>query len=177
MLLGLFSILWYNGIYTYLKRATAFAVVPGSLTGALPPVIGWTAAGGHLLDKTSLILALIFLIGQVPHFWLLILKYGQEYKKAGLPVLSDVFSNVQIKRLSFAWVAATVASSLLLVQFDVVQSGIITILLLTAASVTLFLFWPIVKEVESEKYNKKYFIVLNAYFLVLMLILIASAHV
>ncbi len=110
MLLGLFSILWYNGVYTYLKRVTAFAVVPGSLTGAIPPVIGWTAAGGHLLDKTSILLAFIFFIGQVPHFWLLILKYGKEYKKAGLPVLSDVFSRIQISRLSFSWVAVTLAS-------------------------------------------------------------------
>jgi protoheme IX farnesyltransferase len=46
--LGLFTILWYNGIYTWLKKITAFAVIPGSVTGAIPPVIGWTAAGGSI---------------------------------------------------------------------------------------------------------------------------------
>ena len=42
---GLFTIFWYNMIYTYAKRLTAFAVIPGAITGALPPLIGWIAAG------------------------------------------------------------------------------------------------------------------------------------
>ncbi len=173
--LAILSLVWYNLVYTQLKRVTAFAVVPGSLTGALPPLIGWTAAGGHLLDKTAVILACIFFIGQVPHFWLLLLKYGDQYKKAGLPVLTDLLSRVQIRRLSFSWVAVCMASSLLLVIFGVIQSKVLALLLLLSAFITLLLFRPILKEGDSIVYNKRYFVVLNSYYLVLILLLVVSA--
>ena len=59
-LLGALALAWYNGFYTPLKRVSAFAVVPGSLIGALPPAIGWTAAGGNVSDPTVLALAFVF---------------------------------------------------------------------------------------------------------------------
>ena len=59
-ILGLVTIAWYNGVYTNVKRISALAVIPGSLTGALPPLIGWTAAGGYIFDPT--IIFICFLI-------------------------------------------------------------------------------------------------------------------
>ncbi len=43
--LGLFNIVWYNAVYTPLKRRTSFVVLIGAVTGAIPPIMGWTAAG------------------------------------------------------------------------------------------------------------------------------------
>ena len=137
-LVGLFTIFWYNIIYTYSKRITAFAVVPGSLTGALPPFIGWTAAGGFLFDKPIVLLGFLLFIGQVPHFWLLILKYGEEYGNAGIPSLTRVLSRPQINRLSFTWVVTSAISALFLSYFEVIHSKIIISLLLFSS---FYLIW------------------------------------
>ena len=91
-IIGLITMVWYNGIYTYSKRITAFAVVPGAVTGALPPLIGWVAAGGGIWDKPIIFLEFLFFTGQIPHFWFLILKYGEEYKNAGIPSLTDILA-------------------------------------------------------------------------------------
>ncbi|PLX12421.1 MAG: hypothetical protein C0597_13410, partial [Marinilabiliales bacterium] len=49
-MLGLLNLIWYNGFYTFLKKKTVFAVVPGSLTGVTPLLIGWSAVNNYLLD-------------------------------------------------------------------------------------------------------------------------------
>jgi protoheme IX farnesyltransferase len=171
--LGLFTILWYNGIYTWLKKITAFAVIPGSITGAIPPVIGWTAAGGSIDDKTSIMLAFIFFIGQVPHFWLLLLQYGNQYQKAGFPNIAGIFSEYQIRRLTFIWVLASLASSLLLSVFGIMNSGILALILLSMAVITIYYFRKLlVFPVPQEARYKNLFILLNSYFLLIMILLI-----
>lgn len=116
LLLGLggFAVFWYNGVYVYLKRVTAFAAVPGALVGALPPMIGWTAGGGELSDPLILLLAAFFFIWQIPHFWLLLLLQGDGYEAAGLPSLTKVFSPQQLFRITFMWVMATAVAGIVL---------------------------------------------------------------
>jgi heme o synthase len=120
--IGLGAVAWYNGMYTYLKRVWAFAVAPGALVGALPPVLGWTAAGGRPLDAHIIALAFFFFIWQVPHFWLLLFKFGEDYEKAGLPSLTRIFSLRQLASLTFIWMLATSASSLLLPVYSLAAS-------------------------------------------------------
>ena len=114
LLVGLSTVVWYNLIYTPLKKVTAFAVVPGSMVGALPPLAGWVAGGGSLTDPRALALGFFFFMGQIPHFWLLLLKLGKQYEGAGLPSLTQLFTDEQIKRLTFVWIAATAVSALVL---------------------------------------------------------------
>jgi heme o synthase len=95
-MLGLSAVLCYNGFYTYLKRVWPFAAVPGAIIGALPPVIGWAAAGGSILDPRILAIAFLFFIWQAPHFWLLLFIFGKEYEEAGLPALTRLFSRRQL---------------------------------------------------------------------------------
>ena len=138
VLVGLFTIFWYNGVYTYSKRITAFAVVPGAITGALPPLIGWVAAGGGLWDKPIIFIGFLLFTGQIPHFWLLILKYGEEYKKAGIPSLTDLFSHTQIKRLTFIWVVTSAVAAIFLCYFEIFKTGLIVGILILASA---FLIW------------------------------------
>ena len=119
----------YNLIYTPLKKVSAFAVIPGSMVGALPPMIGWAGAGGSLGAETILLVATFFFIGQIPHFWLLLLMFGEQYKLAGLPSLNQLFTPGQIKRITYTWVLTTVASSFLVIFF-VISNKIIMFFLL-----------------------------------------------
>jgi protoheme IX farnesyltransferase len=114
LILALLTVLWYNGVYTPLKKITAFAVFPGALVGALPPMIGWTAAGGSLWDLGNLSIAFFFFMAQMPHFWIISLRSGEDYKRAGFPVVTSYFTEPQLLRLTLFWTGCTVLSSLVL---------------------------------------------------------------
>lgn len=121
MLLGLLNLVWYNLIYTPLKRKTALAIVPGSLVGAIPPAIGWVAAGGSLLAPQIIILSFFFFIWQIPHFWLLLLVLDKDYQKAGLPTLTKIFSHQQLTRITFIWILATIVTGFLIPLFGIIH--------------------------------------------------------
>lgn len=172
--LGLFNMFWYTIVYTQLKKITAFAVVPGSLVGAIPPVIGWTAAGGAIFDKEIILVACFFFIGQIPHFWLLVMRYGKDYEAAGLPSLSALLSDNQLKNLTLIWVAATAMAAVLLVVAGVFRSTYTSMAVFTMVLLLLFSFrkWIRLNDLPSPK---EAFLVINLFFLGMMLALMAEA--
>jgi heme o synthase len=174
LIIGFLTLMWYNGVYTYSKRTTAFAVVPGALTGALPPLIGWVAAGGGLWDKPIVFIQFLIFIGQIPHFWLLILKYGEEYKHAGLPSLTDIFNGIQIKWLTFSWVVASVVAALFLCYFEIIKNPLIIVLLLVISIYIIWQFLNLLKIQAGTTNYKKFSIVLDSYFLMVLLLLISD---
>ena len=121
--LGLLALLWYNGVYTGLKKITAFAAIPGAAVGMIPPAIGWVSAGGALLDPRLLAVCFVFFLWQVPHFWLLLLRHGEEYEKAGLPSLVRVMSKAQIARVTYIWIFAAAVAVLMLPLYGAVKSS------------------------------------------------------
>ena len=85
-----FTIFFYVVVYTiWLKRQTPHNIVIGGAAGALPPVIGWAAATGHI-GLEPLILFLIIFLWTPPHFWALSLNRADEYGRAGVPMLPVV---------------------------------------------------------------------------------------
>jgi heme o synthase len=173
-IIGIITLLWYNGIYTYSKRITAFAVVPGAVTGALPPLIGWVAAGGGIWDKPIIFIEFLFFIGQIPHFWLLILKYGEEYKNAGIPSLTEILSRAQISRLTFIWVASSVTSAFFLCYFEIIRSLPMVGILMIASFLIIWKFSDLLKISLNPVDTRKYSMLLYSYFLLVMILLISD---
>jgi protoheme IX farnesyltransferase len=172
-LLGLFNILWYNGIYTSLKRITAFAVVPGSLVGAIPAFIGWTAAGGYVFDSTIVFISFYLFIWQVPHFWLLMLKYGSEYEQAGFPTINNAVKPQSLNKIIFTWVLGTAFSSIIIPLFLVNISLPFFLLVFVLNLSFIFLFIKLVFGKEQTINFRKSFIGINVYMMVFMIMLIA----
>ena len=135
LVLGVGALAWYNVVYAVLKRYTAFAVVPGSLVGALPPLIGFVAAGGDWSHPFILLVAAFFFVWQVPHFWLLVLLFGEEYAEAGLPSLTRVFSPEQLRRLTALWLLAAAVAGLALACAPAPTSSVVSRVLLCLSSV------------------------------------------
>jgi protoheme IX farnesyltransferase len=119
--LGFLAVLWYNGIYTPLKKRTVGAVLPGAFVGAIPPAIGWFSGGGFP-DAQILAVSFFFFIWQIPHFWLLLMDYREDYKNAGLPCLTQAWGLNQVERISFVWIFATAVAGLLIPLFGIGNS-------------------------------------------------------
>lgn len=175
MQLGLLALLWYNGIYTPLKRKSAFAVIPGSVIGAIPPMVGYVSAGGYALDPQILAFAFFMFMWQIPHFWLLVMKNGSDYSKAGFPTISDYYNERQLKSITYVWIAATVVSSLLLPMMDVFTNTILLIMLTLSLVVMLVGFSRIFVLEYSKKLIFKYFMSINIYLLFILGLIIAGA--
>ena len=166
-LLGALAMGWYNGFYTPLKRISAFAVVPGSLIGALPPAIGWTAAGGSVGDPSVLALAFVFFIWQVPHFWLLVGLHAEGYEEAGYPTLVTVFGRPRLSRLTFTWTCATAAACGLLPMFRVLVSRPAEIMLGLGAIWLIVGSLPLLKPGQDATLYRRVFMNINLFALVL----------
>lgn len=88
--LGLANILLYTAVYTPMKRTSIYNTHTGAIVGAIPPVMGWTAVGGSLLDPGALVLASILYCWQFPHFNGLSWNLRSDYSKAGYEMMSVV---------------------------------------------------------------------------------------
>lgn len=84
--LSIFSLVLYSFVYTPLKRVGPIAVFVGAIPGALPPLLGWVAATGHISTAALVIFGLQF-IWQFPHFWAIAWVADEDYKKAGFKLL------------------------------------------------------------------------------------------
>ena len=84
--LSLCSMVLYSFAYTPLKRVGPIAVLVGAVPGALPPLLGWTAATGAISHEALIIFGIQF-IWQFPHFWAIAWVADEDYRKAGFKLL------------------------------------------------------------------------------------------
>jgi protoheme IX farnesyltransferase len=85
-ILSVISMILYSFVYTPLKRVGPIAVFVGAIPGALPPLLGWTAATGRVSFEALIIFGIQF-IWQFPHFWAIAWVADEDYKKAGFKLL------------------------------------------------------------------------------------------
>jgi protoheme IX farnesyltransferase len=88
-LLALATLVVYLTVYTPMKRRSSRATLIGAVPGALPPLIGWTAASGSLSPGGWSLFAIVFL-WQIPHFMAIAWLYRDDYARAGFPMLPVV---------------------------------------------------------------------------------------
>ncbi|MBK7212667.1 MAG: protoheme IX farnesyltransferase [Bacteroidales bacterium] len=172
-LVGFATFIWYNAIYTPLKRITAFAAVPGSVVGALPPLAGWVAGGGLLADEKAYLLGFFFFIGQIPHFWLLLLKFGEQYEDASLPSMTKLLSKIQIKRLTFIWIAAMAVVAFALPVYRVIFLQWTSYSVMGLSVLLVAYFIPLLRNSHEFKVGRS-FVLINLYYLLVMLIMISD---
>jgi protoheme IX farnesyltransferase len=170
-LLGLLAVGWYNGVYTFLKKKSAFAVIPGALVGTVPVAIGWTAGGGALNDPELLMVCFFFFMWQVPHSWLFILKYGNEYTAAGLPSLTSLFSKDQLSRINFIWISAAAVSCLLLSESGAASSGVVKAFLCALSALLVWNGTSLLGRSGRESGYSFAFRTINAYLFFVMSLL------
>jgi len=89
LLTALLGFLIYTLVYTPLKHRTVHATLVGAIAGATPPVVGYTAVTNQV-DTAAILLFLILIVWQMPHFYAIAIRRLNEYKAASIPVLPAV---------------------------------------------------------------------------------------
>jgi protoheme IX farnesyltransferase len=104
--IGLFGVFSYVVLYTmWSKRQYVSNTVVGSISGAVPPLIGWAAVDPNLDIMAWMLFAIVF-VWQPPHFYALAMRRVEEYRAAGIPMLPVVKGFKATKRSIFLWVTA-----------------------------------------------------------------------
>jgi heme o synthase len=173
VVLGMAAVVLYNLVYTNLKTRTVAAIIPGAVSGALPPYIGWTAAGGDPLAVTAVFLGALFILWQIPHTLLILLRHKGDYLSNGIPSLIKLFPEVTLKRLSIVWVAAF---CIVLLLFTGIIAGLalgVKILIWISASL-LFIAFCVQLSCQNRTGYYLLFIQLNCYLFFIMILLVGQ---
>ncbi|MEO0197884.1 MAG: heme o synthase [candidate division WOR-3 bacterium] len=165
-LLDLIAIISYSFVYTFLKRKTAFSLIIGSIPGALPPSIGYTAIKNEFDILAFSLFALMF-VWQPAHFIYLSIFIKNDYEKVKIPVISVIYGNKYAKLLSFVYSISLFPITLLLY----IIGDLSKMFLLFATSLNLFwLFFNFLyyKQIVRERMM---FILSNLYVLFIFLLI------
>lgn len=176
-ILGCSGVILYNLIYTYLKKITILAIIPGALVGSVPPLIGYASAGGIVLNDKILFFSVFMFLWQIPHFWMLLLRYGKEYQDAGFKTIYGLLNINQIRLIIILWLIISCVLLALFVCSAEIFSRMISgaMFVLTAAFLIIIITSLYSRNPDSGlKYS---FGTLNLYSLLIMLFLIADSFV
>ncbi|MGY4691646.1 heme o synthase [Salibacterium sp. K-3] len=154
-LLGLLGIFFYVVPYTmWSKRRTVYNTEIGSISGAMPPLIGWAAMYPDISHPAVLGLFVITVIWQMPHFYAIAIRKHEEYRAAGVPMLPVVKGVQRTYVQTNAYLVILIAISFLL---GTLSLGLMLVsLLLSITWLVLSMYGS--KKMDPEKWAKAMFI-------------------
>jgi protoheme IX farnesyltransferase len=143
-LLSLAGIFYYVIFYSVmLKKATVQNIVIGGGAGAIPPMVGWAAATGHLGLAPWILFAIVF-FWTPPHFWALAIVRMKDYARAGVPMMPVVQGEEKTRRHIFIYTIELIAVTLLLPLFDLAGT-VYLISALVLGGFLLYAAWRVFK--------------------------------
>jgi protoheme IX farnesyltransferase len=161
LLLGLIAVVCYNLLYTPLKLQTLWAVIPGIISGMIPPLVGWIAAGGPLWSPKIYLVIVLLGLWQLPHAWLIVLAHAEEIRISGTKNILYFFSTAQINRIVFAWVGCFTATLVLLPVFGILRHPLFSFLLVITGVIMIACYAWGLFIVHSAKSYRHLFTLLN----------------
>ncbi|KDE21972.1 protoheme IX farnesyltransferase [Bacillus spizizenii] len=153
--LGFLGLFFYIVPYTMLsKRRTIYNTEIGSISGAMPPLLGWAAISSDITHPAIIGLFVITVIWQMPHFYSIAIRKHEEYKAAKVPMLPVVKGIKRTYIQTNIYLVVLVAISVL---FGSLSIGLMLVALLLGI---LWLMLSLLgyKKMDSEKWAKSMFI-------------------
>src|SRR6202171_351683 len=171
--LAIAGTLIYVFVYTiWLKRSTPQNIVIGGAAGAIPPLVGWAAAAGHL-DATALALFGVIFFWTPPHFWALAQMIKTDYARAHVPMLPAIGGERSAKRQSIVYAVLTAAVSV--VPF--ITGSAVAIYLAGATVLGLGLVGVTVLDLEGRRWTRRVFTYSISYMALLFILFAVSPFV
>ncbi len=138
--IALFAFFLYNAVYTPLKKKTILSIIPGAICGALPPYIGWVGGGGEAAGYTGMLLIVLFVLWQVPHYWLVLLSFKEDYEKSDMPNFLNHYQEESLKRFFVPWIAALASIMLMFLVLPFQLWFLSQVLILLNVGLLFFVF-------------------------------------
>jgi protoheme IX farnesyltransferase len=117
-LLGAIALLLYVLVYTPLKQKSVYALHVGAVPGAMPPLLGWAAASGHITAAALALFGVVF-FWQIPHFLALSIALRDDYRAAGLKVMPNERGDDETRRAIVIYLTLQVLATLALVPLGI----------------------------------------------------------
>ncbi len=173
-IVGVIAIILYNFVYTKLKAITVLAIIPGAICGALPPYIGWLAGGGSFFDYPALLLFVLFVLWQVPHFFLVLLNHKKDYVSSVLPNMLKLLRESSLRRIFISWIGAL---AVIMLTFTVLPNVVSPFgrILICGNAIFLFLLFAVQLFCTKTPNYRFLFLHLNfSIFLIMFIVCIGS---
>jgi heme o synthase len=171
--LGLLALVLYVGVYTPMKQRSYFAVWVGAVPGAMPALMGWTAATGRI-DVGGLAVFSVLFIWQIPHFHAIAMYRQRDYDAAGLKTFPGTFGVPAARRAIGLYLVVQVLVSLALVPLGV-AGWIYGATALVLGVVVLAQGLPGVRE-GSTKWARSVFLYSIVYLPILFAVMVADGR-